>query len=214
MNLILASASARRKELLSWLVDDFTIIPSQIDEDKYIALARTPEELVVKLSLAKGREIMENHSQAYGTIILSSDTVVVLRENSSWQVLGKPENLIQAKIMLQKLRGKTHQVYTGIAVVNHQTKEKKTDFEVTKVSFKPFSDQKIGEFFNRVNPLDKAGAYAIQEMDEEYIKSLSGSKSNVVGLPLAKTANLLKQMGIRLKSNWQETAFKNLGSKD
>ncbi len=219
MRLILASRSPRRKELLSLLVDDFQIINSNVDEEALSKLASSPEELVVKLAQAKAKATekrdSDRDSESKGTkVIIGADLTVVLEKNGSWEALGKPQDIDEARKMLVKLRGKTHKVFTGICVLSTETERLITDIDVSEVTFKKFSDQDLEEYLKTGKYADRAGAYGIQDLDEKYVQKVKGSYSNVIGLPLRKLAKIFDNIGIKLKLNWQNEVKNKFGHED
>lgn len=173
----MASASPRRKELLGELIKGFEIIPAKGDEntDGF----STPAELVQGLARQKAEEV----ATAYGgntKYVLGSDTVVAL----DGRVLGKPRTEAEAKEMLRALSGRTHEVYTGVCISYPDGKERRvlTDVCRTEVVFEKLSEAFIDGYVKTGSPMDKAGAYGIQ--DGGLVKEIKGSYSNVVGLPL------------------------------
>jgi septum formation protein len=221
MKIILASQSPRRKDLLSLLVDDFQIVPSNLNEDAFIKLARTPEELVVKLAIAKAKDIGErlkkenSEPENKGIIIIAADTIVVLDADARWYVLGKPRDLKEAEVMLKKLCGRTHKVYTGMCVLSNNTgKYSVTDFSVSNVTFKSVSDRKIEEYVKKYKPLDKAGGYAIQELGESFVEETDGSITGIIGLPVPKLAQILTSLNVRIRPDWKERVKKETNSKE
>jgi septum formation protein len=182
VNLVLASSSPRRKELLSILGYSFTVVPSSIDE---IPIAgETPEAFAVRTSREKGMEVASRASQS---VILSADTVVTI----DGEILGKPPDEEAAARMLRKLSGRDHWVYTAVTVVNQLRKETLEGLERTRVWFKPLTEDQIYDYIRRENVLDKAGAYAIQGYAGIYIPRIEGNYFNVVGLPLPLVHELL-----------------------
>lgn len=177
MEWILASASPRRKELVSKLVEQFEIIPAKGEETAPSYLA--PEQLVQVLAEQKAEEIAKL-PQAKGKWILGADTIVALDN----EVLGKPKDEVDAKRMLTALSNREHGVYTGVCFIgtHNGTRVKFTDFACTKVLFERLTDKQIDEYIKSGSPMDKAGAYGIQ--DGGLVKSITGSYSNVVGLPV------------------------------
>lgn len=201
--LILASSSPRRQQLLSYLVSDFKILTADLDEDSFVPLARSPQELVTKLSLAKAKKVIETHKLQNETI-LASDTVVVFSSDNQFIILGKPKDLQEAKKTLLQLRGTTHQVYTGFTFIDQKSNQTISDYDVSHITLKNFSDQLLNEYVTKFQPLDKAGSYAVQELDNRYIEKLEGSYSNIVGLPLEKIAPILTKLDFPINSNWQD----------
>ena len=183
--LVLASGSPRRKELLSLLGVDFIIRAPEINESQHVG--EDPEKYVRRIS-------SEKTSAVKGSVILGADTCVVLEDN----IYGKPANLENAEAMLQKLSGKVHQVVSGVAV---RTSEHLMVAVVhTDVEFIALNQRLIDWYLGLGESLDKAGAYALQGVGGSLIKAINGSHSNVVGLPLVETASLLDRAGIDLMS--------------
>jgi septum formation protein len=180
--IVLASASPRRRELLKKLIRSFTIVPSSVDEAKITA--HSPEAFVIKAALAKAGDVA---LKKQNTIVIGADTIVVLGK----KILGKPKNKKEAINTLKKLVGKTHQVMTGLAIVETETGQKSTGLEITKVTMKKVSDQEIKAYVDSGRPLDKAGSYGIQEIEETFIAKVDGDYENVVGLPLQLLKRLL-----------------------
>ena len=182
MNLVLASQSPRRKELLSILGLPFTVIPASIEE---IPLkGETAEAFVVRVAREKSVEVASRVSRS---VILSADTVVTVDD----EILGKPGDKDDAVRMLRKLSGRDHWVYTAVTVVNQPRQETLEGIERTRVWFKGLSDKEIHDYLGRENVFDKAGAYAIQGYAGVYIPKIEGNYFNVMGLPLPLVHSLL-----------------------
>jgi septum formation protein len=182
MNLILASQSPRRKELLEILGYPFTVMPSSINETPLPQ--EDPESFVVRVARDKGMEVSSRVSQS---VVLSADTVVTIDD----EILGKPEDQQDAHRMLRKLSGREHWVYTAVTIVNQLKHETMEGIERTKVWFRPLANSDIRDYLARENVLDKAGAYAIQGYAAVYIPKIEGNYFNVVGLPLPLVHDLL-----------------------
>lgn len=185
--IILASGSPRRKELLSTITDDYTIITSNADETPSKTV---PSEIVEELSLKKGEEVFER-VKAEGTIdileenlVISADTLVFLGSER----MGKPKDKADAVRMIKELSGNTHDVITGVTLIYTKTGSvKKVSFhEKTEVIVYPLSDKEIEDYVATGEPMDKAGAYAIQGFFGKFIKAVNGEYANVVGLPVAR----------------------------
>ena len=187
MEWILASASPRRKELFAQLVEKFEIIPAKGEEKAESALS--PEKLVQVLAEQKAEEIA-SLPQAKGKWILGADTIVALDN----EVLGKPKNEVDAKRMLTALSDREHGVYTGVCFIgtHHGERVKFTDFACTKVLFERLTSEQIDEYIKSGSPMDKAGAYGIQ--DGGLVKEITGSYSNVVGLPVELCASWIERI--------------------
>ena len=187
MKWILASASPRRKELLKEIVEEFEIIPAKGEEKVDEALS--PCELVKALAAQKAREVAAIPT-AKDKIVLGADTVVALGE----KVLGKPVDEADAFAMLSALSGKTHCVYTGVcvSVPKDGGRVEIIQAECTHVTFEELSETFIKSYIASGSPMDKAGAYGIQ--DGGLVKSLSGSYSNVVGLPVELCKKIVSEI--------------------
>lgn len=188
--LILASASPRRKELLSQMGLAFSVCPAQGEEKSSF---QRPEDVVKELALQKAREIADQTAEdAY---VIGSDTVVAL----DGKILGKPADKEDAFHMLSMLQGAAHMVYTGVAVVDARTKETVVNFaDGTKVSMYPMTEEWIRDYIETGEPMDKAGAYAIQGGCSLWIKGIEGAYSTVVGFPTARFYHELRKIGVDL----------------
>ena len=179
----LASCSPRRAQLLEQIGVPFSLINADIEEIRKID--EPAQDYVLRLALEKAQAGFKNSDQSKPT--LGADTIVVIDQ----QILEKPADQLVAKKMLQLLSGRTHQVYTAIALVNSQFS--KTQLVKTDVSFKILSEQEIDQYWLTGEPLDKAAGYAIQGIAGKFVINISGSYSAVVGLPLYETALLIKE---------------------
>ncbi len=188
MRVILASNSPRRKELLSQIGVDFEIIPSKFEE--HMIDLPTPE-LVEHFAYMKAKDVAA--SVQSDALIIGSDTVVCLDG-----IMGKPKSRDEAYDMLRKLSGKQHHVISGICVINNATGEYLTGHEDTSVNMKELSDSEIAAYINTNEPMDKAGAYAIQGMGSLFVERIEGDYFNVVGLPLFRLGKMLKHFGMNL----------------
>lgn len=182
--LILASASPRRSELLRRMGLAFEVHPSHADEDD--SGSHGPEHMVVKNAELKADAMVAAFS---ADLVLGSDTTVALGDC----VLSKPADLAAAKEMLRHLSGRTHTVYTAVALRWQQGDFADTFVGRSEVRFKKLTEHTIDEYFKLVNPLDKAGAYGIQEGRELIIESVDGSVENVMGLPIQALAEKLAE---------------------
>ena len=189
--LLLASNSPRRRDLLADAGFEFEICPPNIAERFDVDL--TPRELTAFNAVRKGTAAARAHPKE---IVLAADTLVAIDDH----VLGKPNDLVGAFAMLQRLSGKTHEVCTSVFIC-HLAQAKSTSFsEISRVRFRRLTRDEIDHYLARINPLDKAGAYAAQGFGSEVIEKIDGSFSNVVGLPMEKTASALLQFGIPPKA--------------
>jgi septum formation protein len=181
----LASASPRRKKLLEQLGIDFSVVAVDINENPL--KNERPHRMVLRLSLEKLNEAKEKIKKG---IIITADTTVVL----NGKIIGKPDNKKDAENILKKLSGKTHLVYTGIAVCNTAKNKILTGFEKTFVTFRKLGDKEIKDYVLTESPLDKAGAYGIQDdFGAVFVKKINGCYYNVVGLPLPKLYEILQK---------------------
>ena len=190
--IILASASARGRELLEQIGLSFQACPSKGNEQ---TTKTDPGEMVEELSREKCREVFLGTDQ--DVIVIGADTVVAL----DGKILGKPKSQADAVHMLSLLRGRTHQVFTGVTVMSRENgrAESITFHETTQVSFYPMSDREIESYVAGGEPMDKAGAYGIQGEGAVFVREIQGDYSNVVGLPLARLYQEMKNMGIQIK---------------
>jgi len=185
--IILASKSPRRKELLNQVGIDIEICPSNIDEDA-ISI-KNPEEYVKELSFLKAENIACSYPASW---ILGADTIVVIKG----QVLGKPQSKTSAIKMLRQLSNCEHSVYTAFCILNNKTDTKIIRCVETKVVFKNLSDEEILWYIDTKEPFDKAGGYGIQGVGAFLVKHISGSYSNVVGLPVCEVVEILMNLNI------------------
>lgn len=185
--LILASASPRRAELLRQLGVVFDVVPSGIPEAWPPGPAR---EAVTALALAKCRSVAAR--SALPAIVLGADTAVVLEG----QIFGKPESPEEARRMLQRLRGREHQVITGVALVEAPMGREATAHVVSGVLMREYSEAEIEGYVASGEPFDKAGAYAVQAAGGALVAKVEGCYTNVVGLPLTTTRRLLEAWGV------------------
>jgi len=190
--LVLASASPRRQELIALLGLPYQIIPSLAEED-------TPDEwspvqIVEGLSLRKALAVKEQLTKPSdeSSIIVGSDTIVVL----NGIVMGKPNDEQEAGRMLEQLAGKTHEVYTGVSCVRVRDGKTVTAHRTTKVRMRSLTSEQISRYVATGEPLDKAGAYGIQEIGSLLVDSIEGCYYNVVGLPISLLANMLESFEI------------------
>ena len=189
--IILASGSPRRKELLTQGGIPFTVIKSDCDENSDI---EEPAAFVEELSLRKAENVYEKVGDSYADsfIILAADTIVAYEG----EILGKPEDEKEALDMLGLLSDRTHQVYTGVTLLQVKQGKKKavTFFEQTDVTFYPMTRIEMLNYISTKDPLDKAGSYGIQGPCAIHIKKISGDYNNVVGLPLSRVYQELKKL--------------------
>lgn len=183
MDIILASKSPRRREILENTKVRFSIKESQIDE--VIKANESPKETVMRLAYEKALDVANNNKES---LVIGADTIVVINE----KILGKPKNEKEAYEMIKLLSGKTHYVITGFALINLSLNKKVIDCEVSQVTFKELSEECIKDYINTKESLDKAGAYGIQGYGGLLVKNIQGDYFNIVGLPISKISDCLK----------------------
>ncbi|MEG1527576.1 MAG: Maf family protein [Clostridia bacterium] len=178
--IILASTSPRRKEILKEIVTNFTVQSKNVVE---ISHKTIPQEVVVELATIKARATYELNKNA---IVIGADTLVEI----NGEIFGKPHSINQAKEMLQALSNQTHNVFTGICVICNDREN--VYAECSKVTFYKLTDKQIEDYIATSSPFDKAGAYGIQ--DSGFVKQITGSYSNVLGLPKESLSLLLSSL--------------------
>lgn len=181
--IILASASPRRRELLSIITPRFEVAISEVDESTDI---KDPERIVVELARRKAGAIAAKHLD---DLVIGCDTIVF----ADGEILGKPKDLADAERMIRLLQGRVHTVYTGVAM--RRGSRELTDMSATAVMFTAMDDEEIKDYLRTEDVLDKAGAYAIQEGAAKYVRCIDGSFSGVVGMPVEIVYHMLKKMG-------------------
>lgn len=186
-NIVLASGSPRRKELLQQAgLTHFTVAPT--DADETVPGDMPPEEVVMLLSRRKAEAACFSSRE----IIIAADTIVWL----DGRALGKPADRAEAARMLQELSGRQHTVYTGVTL--RRGEELLTDWEATQVWFRALDRREIRAYVRSEEPMDKAGGYAIQGMACSFVERIEGDYTNVIGLPMAKLAGMLRRFGVLL----------------
>ena len=188
MNLILASASPRRRELLSALGLELEVRPALGEEHPEPGL--NGGETAMRLSRAKCLEIAAGAEE--DDVVIAADTVVCLDD----EILGKPANEQDAERMLKALSGRDHRVFTGVTVARGG--RVLSDYEETAVHFRPLTEREIAAYIATGEPMDKAGAYGIQGRASLFVRAIEGDYFNVVGLPLCKLGQMLKELGVEL----------------
>lgn len=184
--LILASASARRKELLKDIGIAFECIPSGIEE--VCDPCKTLEEAIMQIAYEKANDVYQHHKDA---VVIGCDTMVCIDNKA----LGKPKNLQEAKTMLEMLKDNTHQVISGVAIIS--SKGIDMFYETTDVTFYDIEEALLDTYLHSDEPYDKAGAYGIQGKAKLFVKEIKGDYYNVVGLPIAKVyRKLLVHMNV------------------
>jgi len=191
---ILASRSPRRRELLAHLGVPFRVVVPEVEEDAEPASSGRPEELAEALAVAKAEAVARDEGEA---VVIAADTIVVDGDT----ILGKPADGAAAAETLRRLRRKTHRVITGLAVVDAGSGRRAASHVVTAVRMRDYSDAEIAAYVARREPLDKAGAYAIQDEQFHPVASYDGCYCNVVGLPLKTLVILLRRAGLDIRTD-------------
>lgn len=186
-DLILASRSPRRKYLLEQAGLTFRVMPSRIDESKRPLSA--PADYVKSLAIVKAEDVARLNPDSW---VLGADTIVAVDA----RMLGKPKSAQDARVMLRRLSGKTHQVFTGFCLCRQRSGRRVADTVRTEVTFKTLTDQEIDWYINTGEPFDKAGAYAIQGLGTFLVRRINGSYTNVVGLPVCEVVEILIREGV------------------
>lgn len=195
---ILASESPRRKQLLEKMLRSFQVMPSNIRE--LPPMGERPNTYASRLALEKALKIGQMHPQH---VVIGADTVVAIHD----EVLGKPSSKNEACVMLSRLSGAWHEVWTGICVYHHASSTQIVKAVCSHVCFKKISLEEIEEYVRSGEPMDKAGAYAIQGLGKKLVKELRGSYHNVIGLPTIELAKILENVGVPIDSDIKETIF-------
>lgn len=190
--LILGSNSPRRRQLLALTGWPFSVSAADVDESQYAN--ENPTDYVLRLAATKARAIKADADQ----IVLAADTTVV----DKGEILGKPKDNAEAVDMLRRLRGHTHQVYTGVALYRVRDGLLLKDLCVTDVPMRDYSDEEIAAYVRTGDPLDKAGAYAIQHAEFKPVADLGGCFASVMGLPVCHVIRLMRQMDIQPNSDF------------
>ena len=185
-SLILASASPRRRELMAYTGLPFEVITADAEEMK----AGEPETLVMENARRKARAVAALHP---GRMVLGADTIVY----QDGRVLGKPRDEQDAREMLRRLSGCWHTVYTGVCVIGEDGTEQ-VNADASRVEFVALSEEAVSWYIATGEPMDKAGAYAVQGRAGMFVRRIEGSYSNVIGLPMALVRDMLKEAGAEL----------------
>ena len=189
--IILASGSPRRKELLEKIGLKFEVELSNCDEN--ISSKLRPHELAKSLSFEKANVVANNHKNA---LVIAADTFIVFEE----KILGKPHTETEAKKMLETISGKPHSVITGFTIIDTEDKKTLSESVETKVYIRRLTPNEIDAYIKSREPLDKAGAYAIQDLGSVIVERIEGDYFNVIGLPLSALTESLKEFGVYVLS--------------
>lgn len=197
VKVLLASASPRRRELLSWLGLQFETVVPEVDESP--EAGEEPAFLASRLSLAKARAVCDTNWTCSGNpeVVIACDTLVAL----DGTILGKPRNEQEAMEMLYRLRGRSHLVYSAVTFVSPAYRRIATEVVETVVTMRNYTAEEIALYVASGDPLDKAGAYAIQHEQFRPVAGLQGCYTNVMGLPLCHTARSLRRWGIEVPAD-------------
>jgi septum formation protein len=188
---ILASASPRRRELLERAAVDFEVRPANVPERR--EPGEPPALFARRLALAKARAVARTAGARPPRLVLGADTIVVIDA----EVLGKPTDAEHAVALLSRLLGRTHRVITAVALVESATQDARDAVVESTVRMRPASAEEVRAYVATGEPLDKAGAYAVQGLGRRFVEEIEGSESNVIGLPLEETLGLLREAGWR-----------------
>jgi len=206
--LVLASNSPRRKKLMALGGWDFSILAAEVDES--VQPGEEPEAYVRRLAEAKARATLSllDDPASSGVLVVAADTAVVHLDGAEvgyGVILGKPTDAAQAGEMLRRLRGRVHQVYTGLALLRPEDGDLSCEVIVTDVPMRDYEDEEIRAYIATGDPLDKAGAYAIQHTGFNPVRNLHGCYANVMGLPVCHLARMLARHGVDPQSDlpWQ-----------
>jgi septum formation protein len=197
--LILASSSSRRQQILSRLGLKFQVMPSCFSEEYPVSSTgkSVPWKIAEKLALRKAKEVSKRVPEG---LVIGADTIVALptieRGKLKFEIIGKPQTVEEAKEILRRLGGTTHEVYTGVAIVDAKTGRKVVGHEVSKVRMKKLTSREL----SRVSGmhLDKAGAYGVKQKNDVFVKLLEGSVDNVMGMPRKLFKELLEKFGVKV----------------
>ena len=185
--LILASGSPRRKDLLTEACFVFEVVNPDVEENEDCSIPiRTLTEMNARL---KAEAVANRHPD---TVIVAADTLVLLGD----QVLTKPADRAEARHMLESLNGSSHQVFMAVAIMKYNSDKENCFDVVTDVHFKHLSSKEMTAYHDKINPMDKAGAYAAQEYGADIIERIEGSMTNVIGLPMNEVACALAEFGV------------------
>jgi MAF protein len=187
--LVLASSSSRRRQLFSLLEVPFVAAAANVDEE--IEEGESPQEMVCRLSLAKARAVALSYPEG---LIVAADTIVVF----DGEVLGKPADETEAVVMLRRLRGREHIVFSGVTAYHPASGRAITELAESAVWMRAYADEEVARYAASGDPLDKAGAYAIQHQSFSPVERIGGCYANVMGLPLCHLARALAQLGLML----------------
>ncbi|HZZ98564.1 MAG TPA: nucleoside triphosphate pyrophosphatase [Candidatus Saccharimonadia bacterium] len=204
-NIVLASSSFRRQEMLKWLGIPFEIEVSNFAEE---SVKREdfdePEDYVATIAMGKALTVKEKFPDA---LVIASDTMVYL----DGVFYGKPKDLDHARKMMQALRGNTHTVYTAVVMLDGESGESRTEIVESNVRFGNFADEQLEKYIATSEPYDKAGGYALQGFAQTFVEDVQGSATNVIGFPLMVVRDMLEELGVPIDVNVEESVFQKTG---
>ena len=187
MNIILASNSKRRREILDSCGIKHRVVPSNATE--YMTISRIPEQVAMINARIKGEAVSKKFKSGY---VIGADTVVLLGS----KIIGKPKNASHAKKMLKEMSGKTISIYTGLCVIDVKKKNFISDYEKSFVTVKKLKNKDIPKYFKLLGPYDKAGGFSIEGVGSFIFDDIIGSYFNVLGLPTAKLREMFEKLGV------------------
>ena len=203
--IILASSSIRRQELMQWLGVPFEIFPSDFaEENVHFADFDDPEDYVATIATGKALVVAQQYSDA---LIIASDTTVYLEG----KVYGKPKNLDDARKILSALRDHKHTVYTAVVMHDGEMGEKRVEVVKSEVTFLKFSDDELEHYIATSEPYDKAGGYALQGFAKRFVQDVQGSAMNVIGFPLMTVRDMLESLGIEIEVDVERSIIEKTG---
>lgn len=204
-NIVLASSSFRRQEMLKWLGIPFEIEVSNFAEE---SVKREdfdePEDYVATIAMGKALTVKEKFPDA---LVIASDTMVYL----DGVFYGKPKDLDHARKMMQALRGNTHTVYTAVVMLDGESGESRTEIVESNVRFGNFAGEQLEKYIATSEPYDKAGGYALQGFAQTFVEDVQGSATNVIGFPLMVVRDMLEELGVPIDVNVEESVFQKTG---
>lgn len=204
-DIILASSSFRRQEMMRWLGVPFTIEVSDFSEESVpFSDFDEPEDFVSTVALGKVLVVSKNHPFS---LVIGSDTGVFL----DGTMFGKPKDLDAARAMLIALRGRTHTVYTAVVMHDGETGEKRTEIVKSEVTFGNFADKILEQYIATSEPYDKAGGYALQGFAKKFVTDVKGSAMNVVGFPVLTVRDMLEDLGVQIDVDLETSIFEKTG---
>ena len=189
MNIILASSSKRRREILASCGIKHKVVPSNAVE--YMTVSRLPEQVAMINARIKAEAVAKKFKSGY---IIGADTVILLGK----KIIGKPKNAKHAKKMLKEMSGKTISVYTGLCVIDVKKGNLISDYEKSLVTVKKLKNREIPEYFKLLGPYDKAGGFSIEGVGSFIFDDIKGSYFNVLGLPLARLKEMFEKLGVSI----------------